>query len=152
MVAKCYHSADIILDQAGEGLVIGGGDAGLQPVTVGGGQQAGVNIEDQFGGVAPLSKDGKAALVAAQQVAGGAFGLLRGLRLLPDGGFGLADGGGADVRERNASTSPKSRAAMATARESMSLRGMEPPPFAAILVVVWPYCGGIVITGRKFKK
>ena len=94
MVAKYYHSADIILDQAGEGLVIGGGNAGLQPVTV----------------------------------------------------------GGADVRERNASTSPKSRAAMATAKESMSLRGMEPPPFAAILVVVWPYCGGIVITGRKFKK
>ena len=94
MVAKCYHSADIILDQAGEGLVIGGGNAGLQPVTVGGGKQAGVNIEDQFGGVAPLPKDGKAALVAAQQVAGGAFGLLRGLRLLPDGGFGLADGGG----------------------------------------------------------
>ena len=80
MVAKCYHSADIILDQAGEGLVIGGGNAGLQPVTVGGGQQAGVNIEDQFGGVAPLPKDGKVALVAAQQVAGGAFGLLRGLR------------------------------------------------------------------------
>ena len=80
MVAKCYHSADIILDQAGEGLVIGGGNAGLQPVTVGGGQQAGVNIEDQFGGVAPLPKDGKAAVVAAQQVAGGAFGLLRGLR------------------------------------------------------------------------
>ena len=129
MVAKYYHSADIILDQAGEGLVIGGGNAGLQPVTVGGGQQAGVNIEDQFGGVAPLPKDGKAALVAAQQVAGVA-----------------------DVRERNASTSPKSRAAMATARESMSLRGMEPPPFDAILVVVWPYCGGIVIIGRKFKK
>ena len=81
MVAKCYHSADIILDQAGEGLVIGGGNAGLQPVTVGGGQQAGVNIEDQLGGVAPLPKDGKAALVAAQQVAGGAFGLLRGRRL-----------------------------------------------------------------------
>ncbi len=83
MVAKCYHSADIILDQAGEGLVIGGGNAGLQPVTVGGGQQAGVNIKDQFGGVTALPKDGKAALVAAQQVAGGAFGLLRGLRLLP---------------------------------------------------------------------
>ena len=99
MVAKCYHSADIILDQAGEGLVIGDGNAGLQPVTVGGGKQAGVNIEDQFGGVAPLPKDGKAALVAAQQVAGGGFWAPGGAGPPPAGGFGLGGGGGAGGRK-----------------------------------------------------
>lgn len=111
MVAKCFQSADIILDEPGQRFIIGGGDAGHQPLLVGLGQQPGVYIEDHLRGTVPLPEDGQPAFIIAQKVAGG---ILRLLRFIGNGIFDRLRGGdgiflrlGFRLRLRGASTGKK---------------------------------------------
>ena len=131
--------ADIILDQAGQRFVVRRRNALLQPFLIRLWQKTRVNIEDHLRRIAAIPKNGKATIIAAQQITGWAGDRLR-LRFFFDGrrsGTGGLPGIGGRLRLRRGSaageecqTSPSSRAAMAIVRDRMIRRGMGKTSFS----------------------
>lgn len=161
MVAKCFQSADIILDEAGQRFIIRGRNTGGQPLLIGGRQQPGIDIKDHFRGIVPFPEDGQPALIVAQEIPGRALGQLG---FFGDRGFGrLGDGGGIrrflhsrfrwrDAAGEKRQNQPQQQGGDGNRQGKYNPTGHGEVSFPFFSAVVWAFWGGIVRTERKFKK